>query len=118
MSYYYSVPWRVQAAQWRKDDLNGQARVVELILGAGLVENVTLSIESHILHVGDGNGDILTVHNNNWVVCDGGSVEAMDDGVFRSTYVQDPRSAADEMVDGGGEGPPNEDDDEDPGEES
>lgn len=117
MTFYYSVPWRVQAAQWRKDDLNGQARVVELILGAGLADNVTLSIESGILHVSDSGGDILAIHNNNWVVCDGGSVVAMDDGVFRHTYAQDPRKAADEMVDGGGDSPPPEDG-EDIGEES
>ena len=116
MTLYYSVPWRVQAAQWRKNDLNGQARVVELILGAGLAQNVTLSIESHVLHVGDGAGgeEILTVHDTDWVVVDGSSVDIMADVNFSGYYVQDPRKAADEMVDGGvgGENPPGDEEEE------
>jgi len=93
-NYYYTIPDRVEAARWLADDADAQGRVLSLILGSGLAEDLTVSIQDRqTLKV----GEILTVDHGYWVIVEGegASINAMDDQLFRSTYVKDPKGHAD-----------------------
>lgn len=93
-NFYYTIPNRVEAARWMADDAAAQARVLGMVLGSGLAEGLTVSIEDReTLKVGDD----LTVDHGYWVIVAGGgsAIAAMDDGLFRETYVRDPKGHAD-----------------------
>lgn len=89
---YYSIPSRVQAAQWVKGNPGAQAEVLTLALscGAGIEQAYDAYVE--ISHPDQ--ADSIMMEDGHWLVCQGVTLTRMDDVEFRQTYATDPLSAS------------------------